>query len=78
MSGNSNNKISKLKQVRTGLAIYQTGRSPFWSVRLWDPVAKKYVRKSTKEVSRIEAAEAAIEFADPYKKNVDPSLAAMR
>lgn len=78
MSGNSKNKISKLKQVRTGLAIYQTGRSPFWFVRLWDPVAKKYVRKSTKEISRIEATEAAIEFADAYKKNVDPSLAAVK
>lgn len=78
MSGNSQNQISKLKHIRSGLAIYQTGRSPYWYVRLWDPVAKKYVRRSSKETSRIEATEAAVEFADSYRKKVDPSLAAAK
>ncbi|MDE4140001.1 integrase [Phaeobacter gallaeciensis] len=78
MSGKSQNHISKLKHIRSGLAIYQTGRSPYWYVRLWDPVAKKYVRRSSKETSRIEATEAAVEFADSYRKKVDPSMAAAK
>ncbi len=74
----SKNQVSKLKQIKQGLAIYQTGRSPYWRVRLWDTIAKKYVRRSTKETSRIEAVEAAIEFADSYRKNIDPSLAPIK
>jgi hypothetical protein len=71
----SKNQVSKLKHIKSGLAIYQTGRSPFWYARLWDTVAKKYVRKSTKETSRIDAIEAALEFVDTYNNNIDPSLA---
>ena len=75
VSEKSKNQVSKLKHIKSGLAIYQTGRSPFWQARLWDTVAKKYVRRSTKETSRIDANEAALEFADSYRNNVDPSLA---
>ncbi len=75
MSNKSKNQILKLKHIKSGLAIYQTGRSPFWYTRLWDTVTKKYVRKSTKETSRIDAIEAALEFADTYKNNIDPSQA---
>jgi hypothetical protein len=74
----SKNQVSKLKHIKSGLAIYQTGRSPFWYARLWDSIAKKYVSKSTKETSRIDAIEAALEFADTYRKNVDPSQAATK
>lgn len=74
----SKNQVSKLKQIKQGLAIYQTGRSPYWHVRLWDTIAKKYVRRSTKETSRIEATDAAIEFANSHRKNVDPSLAPIK
>lgn len=71
----SKNQIPKLKHIKSGLAIYQTGRSPYWYARLWDTVAKKYVRKSTKEISLIDAIEAALEFVDTYNNNIDPSLA---
>lgn len=49
--------------VHKGVAIYQTYASPFWFARVWDPDRRKYLVKSTKEVSRIRAREAALEFA---------------
>jgi len=75
LSGQTKNQIEKLKPLRKGLAIYQTGRSPFWYVRLWDPVARRYVRRSTGENSRIEALEAANEFAASYLSKIDPDKA---
>lgn len=74
MSDKSKKQVSKLKHIKSGLTIYQTGRSPFWFVRIWDGVAKKYFRKSTKQTSRIDASEAALKFVDKYKSNVDPAL----
>lgn len=50
--------------VRIGLAIYRKERSPFWYARLWNPVSRRYSVKSTKEKSRIQAREAAIEWAE--------------
>ncbi|KUJ76288.1 recombinase [Ruegeria marisrubri] len=73
MSKDSKNQISKLKHLRKGLAIYRTGRSPYWFIRLRDPIAGKYVHRSSKEESRLEAIEVAYEFADTYhsKANSD-------
>ena len=48
--------------VRRGLAIYKVYKSKFYRVRIWDPKHKKYVVKSTKEVSRIEARATAEEM----------------
>ncbi|MGB1388297.1 MAG: integrase, partial [Paracoccaceae bacterium] len=73
MTESSKNQVSKLKHIRSGLAVYQTGRSPFWQLRLWDNNAKRYVRRSTKETSRLEAIEAAEEFADSYRRKADPN-----
>ncbi|MGR3648113.1 MAG: phage integrase SAM-like domain-containing protein, partial [Shimia sp.] len=67
--------MSKLKAIKTGLAVYQTGRSPYWHLRLWDNSKKQYIRRSTKETSRVEAIEAALEFADSYRRKADPSQA---
>ena len=49
--------------IRRGLAIYQTHASPFYFARILDPRVRKYVVRSTKETSRIEAREAAEELA---------------
>ncbi len=78
MSDTSKNQVYKLKHIKSGLAIYQTGRSPFWQARHWDSVAKKYVRRSSKVTNRIDAIEAALEFAASHGKNVDPAQAATK
>lgn len=59
--------IVSQKQLRKGLAIYKTGRSPFWYLRLRDPLLSKYVVRSTKETTRLEAIKSAEEFADSYR-----------
>jgi len=68
----SKSKTTSQKNIRKGLAIYKTGQSIYWFLRLWDPLTKKYVRRTTKETVRIEAVEAAIEFADNYKSGGHP------
>ncbi len=75
MTKTTKNQFSNLKHIRTGLAVYKTGRSPFWHLRLWDNSKKQYIRRSTKETSRIEAIDAAKEFADSYRHSVDPRQA---
>ena len=69
------NQTTGLKTLRRGLAIYRTGRSPFWHVRLYDSLTGKYVKRSTKETSRIEAIAAAYEFADSYRSKSDSEYA---
>ena len=64
----SQNTKKTIKHLRRGLSIYKTGRSPFWHVRIYDVVKKKYVVRSTKETNRIEAAEVAEEIVETYKK----------
>ena len=68
MSDESLNSKKTIKHLRRGLSIYKTGRSPFWHVRIYDAVKKKYVVRTTKEMSRIEAAEVAEEILETYKK----------
>ena len=62
------NSKKTIKHLRRGLSIYKTGRSPFWHVRIYDAVKKKYVVRTTKEMNRIEAAEVAEEILETYKK----------
>lgn len=62
--GNSPNRVTKQKQVRSGLYLYQTPRSPFWYAKVWVPSQQRYFTKSTKEKDRLEATEVAIAFAD--------------
>ena len=75
MAVESPNKMTTIRHVRKGLSIYKTGRSPFWMLRFRDPVEGKYVVRSTKEESRIEAIAAANEFADAYFKKANSNLA---
>ena len=64
---NAKNAKKTTKQIRRGLSIYRRGRSPFWHARIYDPVKKKYVVRSMKETSRIEAIEVAEEILETYK-----------
>jgi len=69
------NAVQSIKHLREGLAIYKTGCSDNWLIRLRDPYSKKYVTRSSKETSRVEAASAAQEFAASYFRKLDPDLA---
>jgi hypothetical protein len=71
----SKNRIIKIKHLRKGLAIYTTGRSPYWLIRLRDPIAQKYKCKSSRESTRLEATDVAFEFADTYRSKVNVSVA---
>ncbi|MFA8442251.1 tyrosine-type recombinase/integrase [Yoonia sp.] len=67
--------IKSIKHLRKGLAIYKTGRSPFWFIRLRDPLAGKYIVRSSKETSRLDAIETAYEFADNFRSKADSEFA---
>lgn len=67
MSNKTNTKI--VKTIHKGVAIYKTDRSPFWFARVWNPFTKKYVVRSTKETSRIEARDAALELFSSLSKS---------
>lgn len=71
MTDDSPNRMTALRPLRKGLAIYTTARSPFWMVRLRDSSEGRYIVRSTKETSRIEAIAAANEFADSFFKKVN-------
>ncbi|WP_424833005.1 hypothetical protein [Ruegeria sp.] len=71
MVKDSKNQISKRKILRKGLAIYRTGRSPYWYIRFRDPIAGKYVTRSSKEESRLEAIEVAYEFAHTFRSKAN-------
>lgn len=62
MVDESINRKKKVKHLRRGLSIYQTGRSPYWHARVYDSRTKRYVVRSTKETGRLDAAEVAEEI----------------
>ncbi|MEP1592893.1 phage integrase SAM-like domain-containing protein [Sulfitobacter sp.] len=74
----SKNRILKSKQLRKGLAIVLTARSPYWLIRLRDPIAGKYVHRSSRETSRLEAMEVAYEFADSYRSKANSDHAKIK
>ena len=58
------------KTVRQGVSLYKVGASPYWYARIWNRSTAKYIVRSTKETSRIVAAEVAEElYADLKQKN---------
>ena len=61
-----NSKVA-VKHLRRGLSLFKTGRSPFWQVRIYDNLNRRYVVRSTKETSRLDAAEVAWELLDDFK-----------
>src|SRR6266581_686332 len=65
MSDESREAPADLKAVKIykGLSIYKVRGSQFWYVRIWDSARQGYVVKGTGETSRIEARQAAIDFA---------------
>jgi calcineurin-like phosphoesterase family protein len=49
-------------KIRRGLAIYKVHASPYWMCRILDSKNKKYIVRSTKETTRIEARKSAEEL----------------
>ena len=58
---NKNLTIQRIN-VSKGLSLYKTGRSPYYFARIWDPINKKYLTRSTKETTRIDARQVAQEL----------------
>ncbi|MDZ4393877.1 hypothetical protein [Cypionkella sp.] len=71
MAVESKNKTTSIKHLRQGLSIFQTGRSPYWFIRLRDPLEGRYVVKSSKEESRVEAIAAANKFEKAFFKKAN-------
>ena len=63
----SRNKKTHVKTVRNGVSVYKTESSPFWYARVWVNTQKKYIVRSTQEVSRIDAIEVAEEIITKLK-----------
>jgi hypothetical protein len=72
MPQSSKNQKTNIKQIHAGLAIYKTGRSPFWHVRIYDPRSRSYVVRSTRENGRYYATQAAL---DIYQRMYAPAAA---
>ena len=73
----SKNKKTAFKRVRQGLAVFKTGQSQFYFARIWLPKKKKYIVRSTKETTRVDAIEVAEEIylklkGDPSTFNLSP------
>ena len=56
------------KTVRRGVSLYKVGASPYWYARIWNRSTAKYIVRSTKETSRIVAAEVAEELYSDLKQ----------
>lgn len=65
----------KIHLIQKGLAIYQINASPYWYARIRDPSTHRYVVRSTKETSRLEARKAAEElFVSVVRSGASPTV----
>lgn len=63
MTSETRNSLDgEIVEIRRGLHIYKVKASPYWRVRMKDMRTGKYVVRSTKEASKIEARRVAEEF----------------
>lgn len=60
-------------KIRRGIAIYQTHAGPYYYARVLDPKTSKYVVRSTKETSRLEARKVAEELAYQMRSKHRPA-----
>ena len=56
------------KTVRRGVSLYKVEASPYWYARIWNSSVGKYIVRSTKETSRLVAAEVAEELYSDLKQ----------
>lgn len=57
-------QTTRRHKITKGIAIYQTGASPYWFARIWDARNQKYRVRSTKERLKIDAIEEAYRIAE--------------
>lgn len=69
------NRMTSLRKLWPGLPTYMTARSSFWMVHLRDPTEWRYIVRSTKEASRLDAMAAANEFAVSFFKKMNSDQA---
>lgn len=62
MAKSRNAIVGSIQTIRKGLAVYRVEASPYYRVRIWVPSSQKYIVKSTKVTSKIQAIEAAEEY----------------
>ena len=65
------NAVIHQSELQKGLYLYKTGRSPFYFVKIWMPKLKKYMVKSTKEKSRLDARTVAEELFQKVKGSLN-------
>src|SRR4051794_27061304 len=63
----------KIVKIWRGVAIYQTHAGPYSYARVLDPTTNKYVMRSTKEMSRLEARKVAEEIAYAMRSKHRPA-----
>jgi site-specific recombinase XerD len=69
MSKKPQKRKIETKTIRRGLSLYKTDSSPFWYARIWLSGERKYLVRSTKETSRLNAADVAEELLHDIKQN---------
>ena len=62
------NQKTHIKKIRKGLTLYKTTSSPYYFARIWVSGERKYVVRSTKEVSKLAAEEVAEELLHDLKQ----------
>lgn len=70
MSKRSKHRLKgPIVKIRRGVAVYQTYAGPYYYARILDPKTGKYVVRSTKETSRLQARKVAEELAAEMRNN---------
>lgn len=64
-----------LQRSEGGKDAYRTGNSPFWHVRIYDNLRKRYIVRSSKEKARLTAKEVAEELFDEHRSKKSQAVA---
>ena len=74
MSASRHALAEPITPVAVGVAIYKTHASPFWQARIRNPSLRRYIVRSTKEVSKLQARAVALELHRDFILNAPPSV----
>lgn len=78
MTEKSQNAKKVIRHLRRGLSVYKTGRSPYWHARIYDPLRRKYVVRSTKESRQLAAISVAEEVFEEYRSKQNANHAVQK
>ncbi len=74
----SQNAKKVIRHLRRGLSVYKTGRSPYWHARIYDPLKRKYVVRSTKESRQLAAISVAEELFEEFRSKQNANYAVQK